>query len=82
MPLLVFGLVWVLVAAIHWLSLRVSGGWLRLYESRRQADRGDTNSWSQLTTIQRAWFYGIPVSLALGLVCVLGGIVLTATGHG
>jgi hypothetical protein len=80
MPLIVFGLVWIVAATIHTLSLRPGGGWSRLYESKREANRGNPQLWSELTTIERTWLYGVPASFAFGLCCVIAGILLVAIG--
>lgn len=64
---------------LYWLALRGRGGWRAVNRARR--GENPVLDWSELATIEKAWFYGIPLFGAASFGFFLLGLVLLATGH-
>jgi hypothetical protein len=67
-------------ALVYWLGLRLGrGGWRAVHRARRGTNP-DLN-WTDLATIEKGAFYGVPLFGAAALGFLALGIVLVATGH-
>ncbi len=64
------------VGSMSLVFLRFSGGWRCLSKARRDpSHRCQGRGWADLTTLERAWFFGPPAFLTLALVCLAIALV-------
>jgi hypothetical protein len=67
------------VGLVALIFLRGSGGWMCLYRLRRGHVRdGQGRGWTELGTLERAWFYGAPVWLTAAVIFAALGVALSA----
>ena len=83
MPAIGAALASLLGALVHALALRGSGGWIQIYRARRglpTSQHRACKSWAELTTVERGWYFGVPIFMLAGALLMAIGIASMVAG--
>lgn len=63
-----------LAGLAYLLLVRPNGGWRALNHQRKSGRVPERSQWLDLTTLERTWFYFLPVLAAVGVLSMLLGV--------